>query len=113
MSEYANYIGRKIDNIDKLKENFDSFNHIMPLEAKQIFSVSLRGWFYTNISNGDNYVISEYGIAKFSKNGMDWVINSENTIQKFIQISKKISDSFIDSENIYDTKFKVRDKLGL
>lgn len=113
MSEYANYIGQKINSIDKLKESFDNFNHIMPLDAKQVFSVSLRGWFYANISNGDNYVISEYGIAKFSKHGMDWAVNSEAAIEKFLKVSKKISDSFLELDNNYEKKPTVRDKLGL
>lgn len=113
MSENKNYVGRKIDNSVALKEAFDSFNHFMPLEAKQVYSVSLRGWFYNNLVNGDNYVISDYGITKFTNHGMDWVVNAEASIEKFIRINKKISEDFIAKENTQERRSNVRDKLGL
>lgn len=113
MSDNQNYVGRKIDNLNQLKEAFDNFNHFIHLEAKQVYSVSLRGWFYTNLMTGDNYVISDYGIAKFTKSGMDWVVNAENSIQKFIQVNKKISNDFIMEDNIPEKRSNVRDKLGL
>lgn len=112
MTEYANYIGKKINNITEVKEEFDNFNHIIQLNHAQVFSVSLRGWFYFNIITGDNYVISEYGIAKFTKSGMDWAINEESVIEKFMRINRKVSEDYINKQN---TKLNnnIREKLGL
>lgn len=113
MADYANYVGRKINSLDKLQESFDNYNHIILLNSKQVFGVSMCGWFYTNIMNGDNYVISDYGIGKFNKSGIDWVINAEKDIEKFLKINQKISNDFIDKDNSYETKPNVRNKLGL
>lgn len=112
MTEYANYIGNKINNITEVKEEFDNFNHLIQLNHTQVFSVSLRGWFYFNLITGDNYVISEYGIAKFTKAGMDWAINEESVVAKFIRINRKVSEDYMDKQNTKPNN-NIREKLGL
>lgn len=112
MTEYANYIGNKISNITEIKEEFDNFNHLIQLNHTQVFSINLRGWFYFNLITGDNYVISEYGIAKFTKSGMDWAINEESTVLKFMKVNRKVSENYIDKPSNTKLNNNIREKLG-
>lgn len=112
MSEYENYKGQKIESIESLKEEFDNFNHITILDHTQLFCKSnLRGWFYFNIVTRDTYAISEHGIAKFNSVGLDWVINDEKALTKFMNVNKKISETY--APDIPEVKSNVKSKLGL
>lgn len=95
MSDYKNHIGQPIADYEQLKEHFLGFNHLIHLNNQQTFcTVSLNGMFFHNLINGDNYVISQYGIGKFSREGFHWSINDDKGLAKFIYVNQKISEQY-------------------
>lgn len=112
--EYKNYVGNELDILDELKEAFDSFNHFILLDPKFVYSSSLRGWFYSNMINGESYVISSYGIGNYTEKGLKWCLNDESKIRKFLNVNAKISMDY--DEPVHEINVKknnIKKKLGL
>lgn len=113
--ESKNYVGNELNCLKELKEAFNSFKQFLHLDAKYVYSkISLRGWFYHNTISGENYVISSYGIASYSEQGLKWCLNDEEQIKKFLNVNAQISLDY--QTPVYEQEIKknqIKKKLGL